>query len=702
VRRSWSPALVLLLLMPAAAAATDEADPINLSALEQFWVDDIWRGVGDVVIVYQDIKVQCAEIEFNRTTMDLVARGGVILDQGPARFTADELHFNLGTKTGIFFNGLGFVPPHYRFRGRTIEKLDATHYRVEGATFTTCESDDDSPPWSFRIRKALIEEEGYGRFHSSAIKVQSVPVFYLPYLLWPIKRDRSPGLLMPGFGYSDQLGTYFGLPVYFPVGRSYDTTLQLDYYSKGLYGIGSEWRWAPKASAQGQIFMYTIWDKVAEKWQWKFDGIHTDDDFFGFRLLAGLENLSDVDFFQDLDRTFEANTRRSLYSQIHLSRSRGGFNLNLRADHRTTFFSADDIILSQLPEIELRVRSKRIGTTSFYWDLISSASYLYMDRGANQPKGDYARLDALPTLSYTLPSPPWLSVTPRAGGRVTYYTSRYSEDRSQLIEEPISRTYLAGGLDVVGPSFSKIFNRPLGPFAKFKHLFEPRIEYAVLGGTEDTSQIPIFDEVDSTPFTNRARLVLGNRLLARSKGGVSARELGALDLFQEYSFSDPLIRGTDESSQWGPVGMLLRMTPTAGTGFDAQARYDVLHKHLQTMSLAAVLTRPQGSLRLTWYQSFLPRTGERTSSQIRSMISFRKPDFPLSAGVQLAFDIERSEIQQQQYRVNWQGSCWAIAAEYRDLRLGTFPTRDWRIIIDLKGVGRLPEIKGTLSPLGGQ
>lgn len=45
----------------------------------------------------------------------------------------------------------------------------------------------------------------------------------------------------------------------------------------------------------------------------------------------------------------------------------------------------------------------------------------------------------------------------------------------------------------------------------------------------------------------------------------------------------------------------------------------------------------------------------------------------------------------------WQGSCWSVAAEYRDVRLGIYPTQEYRIVIELKGVGALPEIKGSLG-----
>jgi lipopolysaccharide export system protein LptA len=476
-------ALTLLLVAPGASrcAEAQEVDNseerITLVAEQQEVEGDVWRGTGGVRILYQDIRLQCEEMEYNRITQDLVARGNVVLDQGPTRFTAEEIYFNLGTKTGLFINGEGFVPPMYAFSGSEVEKLDETHYRIDRGAFTTCDSDDDSPPWSFGVRRAMLEEEGYGRFHSVAMRVQGFPVFYLPYLVWPVKRERSPGLLMPNFGYSETYGTYFGLPVYVPLGRSYDTTVRADYFSDGAFGLANEWRWAPVPCNDCNLLLYSIWDpniqdrhpdKDLDEWQWRINGRHDQDDFLGFRLLAEVEALSDIDFFQEFERDFNANTRRDIYSYFHLTRSWGPGVLNVRADHRTTFLSkrvncyaypdpADrppecsilplycydilfpaerppvclepvfetvDVTLAQLPEVELRVRSSRIGRTPLYWDLISSVNYFNVDRGEGLA-GDYLRADLFPTLSYSLPSPPWLSVAPRLGGRATYYTARY-------------------------------------------------------------------------------------------------------------------------------------------------------------------------------------------------------------------------------------------------------------------------------------
>jgi hypothetical protein len=370
-----------------------------------------------------------------------------------------------------------------------------------------------------------------------------------------------------------------------------------------------------------------------------------------------------------------------------------------------------DVNLTQLPEIEVRSGSTAIGGSPVYLNLIGSLNYFKVVRDFHAEDvpdlvGDYGRADLFPQFSYTLPGPTWLSVTPRVGGRFTYYTDSYTlnpdtgfVDRSAFSGEPINRIYATGAVDIVGPSLSRVFAGGVGGYSKIKHLIEPRFEYRYLTTTTDTDLIPIFDEVDSTPQdANLVNFVLANRLLGRAREGVGTRELGSLELIQAYSFDAPLNRGDGiQTSQLGPLGMALRVTPTQGTGFDARLSYDLLFKNLRSTSLAASLMRRLGMLNLTWYESYSPRTGERFSSQVRSLVAFRKAGFPLDASVQIAYDIVNDSIGDQRYQINYQGSCWNISAQYRDTRIGAFPTREFLIVIGLKGVGALPEIKGSLG-----
>ncbi len=700
--RRWPSIVLVVLLLVGAVHAADEDERVILTAENQNATAASWHGEGAVHILYQDIEIHCDEVDYDRASGDLVARGNVIVDRGPSRFTADRARFNLQTKTGIFVNATAYIDPMYTFTGREIEKLDETHYRIEHATFTTCAT-DGRPPWSFSVRSALIEEEGLGRFKSTALKVQGVPVFYLPYMVWPVKQERAAGLLMPRFGYSNRRGFNLGLPVYVPLGRSYDTTVFADYYAEGYFGLGNNWRWAPVQGAFGEINLYAIWDRAEETVEWKVFGNHRQDDFLGFRLLAQVENLSDIDFWQDFDRSFDANTRRDLYSFVYLTRSFGPYALNLRTDHRQTFLTLNDVVLSQLPEIEVRSGATPIARSPVYLNLIGSLSYLASDRGGDL-KSSYGRADLLPTFSYTLPGPPWLSVTPRLGGRFTYYTQQYelnplTNRPTGFLDESLSRIYATGAVDIVGPSLSRVFEGGVGSYSKLKHLIEPRIEYRYLTTTTEVSRIPVFDEVDSTPRdANLVNFVFANRLLGRAREGIGTRELASLEFFQSYSFDAPLnIGDAVNTSQFGPLGVALRFTPTVGTGFDARVSFDHLYKSLRSTSLAASLQRPLGMLNLTWYESYNPRNGDRFSSQIRSLIGFRKAGFPLDVSVQLAYDIVNSSLGDQRYGVGYQGSCWNVSAQYRDTRIGAFPTREFLIVIGLKGVGALPEIKGSLG-----
>ena len=691
---------VVLLVGAVQARAADEEQPIRLSAGEQTTEGTVWRGSGDVVIRYQDITIRCDEMTYDHETMDLVATGNVVLDQGPRRFTAREMEFNLRTKTGTLFDGRGQFPPTYSFSGDTIEKLDATHYRLTDATFTTCDPED--PAWDFHVRRALIEEEAYARLHGSALEVQGLPVFYLPYIVWPVKRERAPGLLTPGIGYSERRGVYLGNALYLPLGRSFDTTTYVDLYSEGYYGLGSEWRWAPVQEAAGEITAYTLYDDRTGVTEWKVDGAHEQEDLLGFRMLAEVHELSDVDFFQEFERSFDRNTLRSLYSYVYLTRTWGPASVNLRADRRVTFLetgSTDEILLHQLPELEMRVRSTRLGATPLYWTLITSLNYFDVDRGGDL-KGQYGRADLYPQLSYTLPGPLWLSVTPNLGGRGTVWSKRLAPDRQSYEDTSLTRAYLAAGVDVVGPSVSRVFDGGFGPYSKLKHLIEPRVNYTFVSDPEDEELIPRFDEVDSTLVTNKVRVTLANRLFARSEESQTAREIASLELYQEHSFSDPLNRGLGQTSQKGPLTGSLRLTPLAGITFDARMSWDTLFDSPRSSSLSVSLAGAGASANLTWYQGWLATSGERTSSSVRALLAYRKPGLPVNATFHLGYDIEKSELLQQQLAVNWEGSCWGISAEYRDLRISQYPTRDYRLVISLKGVGRLPEIHGSLATTG--
>ena len=707
--------LVSTLLVGARAPAATPGELVTINAEHQQWIQDqLWCAQGEVHLLYQDISLRCDEVEVDLKTLHLHAEGNVILDQGDTRIACSRIEFDLQKKVGTLWDVDAFLPPTYHFRGERMEKLDETHYRFHNGIFTSCEiRDDKAPPWSIEVRDALVELEGYGHFRGAAIKAGRIPLFYTPRLIWPVKRERAAGFLVPSFGFSSQRGAYFGNSFYWPISRSVDATSYLDLFSKSYIGVGQELRWAPADHASGDVLGYFVWDPTAKRWEWKASGKHNQLFPGGYALHAQLQEVSSLDFFQQFEGAIDRNALRTLYSFATLSRAWGPQALNLRVDHQRTFFTdptsgvTSEVDLDRLGEAEYRLRSTRIGLSPLYVSAIASADEFRVNRSATL-RGSYGRLDLFPNLTLLTPGFAWLSVTPTIGGRETYYTSQYSADRQYLVAEPLSRHYGTAGLSIVGPSFSRIWTESDGD--KLKHLIEPRLDYSYVSEPGDLTRIPVFDEKDSVLVTNLVTWTLANRLFFKG-GPEGSREVASLEISQPYSLSvpltlaravyDPTTQQTTSvpASQRGPLDVWLRLTPLPTASLDARADFDPVTHKLQSTSLSGGFYKGANGLNLTWYSGYDPLQGGALSSQTRVYFGLAPGGAPWRLESQTAYDIHNQKLLEQRFAFRWRGSCWSALVELRDYLIAPYQNRSYRIAIDLTGLGTFLDIHGALDSM---
>jgi len=688
-----------------AADAPTPGELVTLNAVHQQWVEDqLWCGQGEVHVTYQDISLRCDEVEVDLKTMHLHAEGNVILDQGQSRMTCSRMEFDLQKKIGTLYQVEAFLPPTYYFRGEEMEKLDETHYRFHRGLVTSCElSDTKAPPWSIQVGDALVEMDGYGHFREATLRARGVPVFYTPRLLWPIKRDRATGFLVPSIGYSNQRGFFLGNALFWPISRSFDATFYLDAWSKSYFGLGSEFRVAPAQNAFGWVFPYFVWDPESSSWEWKATGKYNQLFPGGYVLHAELDELSDIGFFQRFQGVIDRNALRTLYSYAGLSRNWGPQTINLRIDHRRTFFTdffagqSTEATLDRLGEAEYRLRSTRIGETPFYASGVALADELNVDRTPTL-FGRYGRLDFNPAVSLLTPGLPWLNITPTVGLRETYYTSQYSKGGLSLIPTPLSRNYATVEVSLVGPSLSRVWTEDDGQ--KIKHLVEPRVDYNYVSNPGDVSTTPIFDEKDSALVTlNRLSWTLANRLFLKTASG--SRELANLEFGQAYSFSYPLTvaRPGYPSSRRGAFLVALRVVPVTTASLDARADFDAVTHKLITTSLTGGITSRGSGLNLTWYTGHDPLTGKTYSSQTRIYLALAPTSGPWRLESQTAYDIHNTKLLDQTLAFRWRGSCWSALVEVRDYRVEPYQSRSFRLAIDLTGLGTFLDVRGGLDAM---
>ncbi|MFY9550098.1 MAG: LPS assembly protein LptD [Thermoanaerobaculia bacterium] len=705
----------------------------------RFEKDKFWEGSEEVLIEYQDVKITCDQAHYDFPSKIAVLTGHVVIDQGPTRLTGTRGTFHFDTKTGVLEDATADLPPTFHIVAQKIEKIGEATYKIDHGIFTACEM--PRPEWSFSLSEATVTLDDYARMKNVAFRAGPVPLLYTPYLIWPTKEDRASGMLVPGIGYSNRRGGYLGLSYYWVTGRPTDFTTQVDAFTDGTFGVGQEARWRPTPESVGLFQGYIVRDKNATvcvplaqapgggngpctlpdgslgayvnqaETRWKVRLDHVSDDLpYGFRGVLSVRDYSDQQFLQDFERSFALNSARQIISRGFLTKNVGMDSLNLRFERSETFYSST-VIQERFPTIEFLHRTAPVAGSPIYLALESSLSALYIDRGRDLPRGTYGRFDLHPVFSFPFKTIPWLSLTARAGGRFTGYTTSTNDAQTEFTGDSVTRALGEGGLSLVGPSFSRIYDVSLGPWDKLKHVIEPRVEYDWVSNVSDPTRIPAFDEIDQALGLNQVRYSLVNRLLAKPAGtrGGSAEEIASLEIAQTYAFElpqtlFPIPPGTDTRRRTGPIEGILRLSQGGFFHLDGRLSYDTFDSQVTSASVTAGANWKTNYVNLSWFGSRPVPIGDFpviNSDQFRvgAGLDLGK-NFRLDT--QIAFDATQKLVQEDRSLLTYKGSCYTVFLEIRELRLPPAPRRDYRIVVNLKDIGTLLDINGSLDALLGR
>ncbi|MEZ5314267.1 MAG: hypothetical protein R2862_11785 [Thermoanaerobaculia bacterium] len=284
-----------------------------------------------------------------------------------------------------------------------------------------------------------------------------------------------------------------------------------------------------------------------EETAWKLDWEHTAEKLpFGLRGVIDIEHYSDFELFRDFERGESQNTRRFIYSNAFLSGNWGVQSATLLLDQRETFLGdgQETVTQRQLPRARLPAARAQAGRPAALplgfqqRQLPASRARRLLRRGLRAVRP--------PAGAQAAAAPGHLaSMALTAGGRATWWGDTFStrevdpvtgvaeqrcgdraaEDGEIYCGETLTRVYPTATFEMVGPSFSKIFDHGGETFAKFKHVIEPRVTYGYLGDFEEQDRVPQFDEIDILRPSNLVEVSLINRLLAKpsdeTRGGRS-------------------------------------------------------------------------------------------------------------------------------------------------------------------------------------
>lgn len=656
------------------------------------------------------------------------AEGDVVLIRGNEVLRGSRLEVDLADETASIFDVEGNVGSDLFFTGAAVHQMSEDRFTILDAQFTACEvrDDDRAPDWSFRAKRVDVNANGYAKTRGVSFRTRKVPLVYLPYMLWPVQGSRVSGFLTPKPGFSTRRGPSLGLAYYWAINRSYDATFNVDLYAgapsgstqafstESFWGLGTEFRYRPTQGTEGTFDGYLIDDTERGERRWRMRWNHRSQDLpGGFRGVVRFEDVSDFDFFRDFERRVDRNTRRQLYSTAFVSRNWGNQSLNVQLDQRKTFISASrEVQLRQLPEIEYKLRSTRLGRSPLYLQLRSSLHYLDIGRSA-RVQGQYGRADLQPEISIPVPLTSWLSLSLTAGGQLTWYGDslmsaeerRATTSETDFRGEDLMRVVPTARAEIVGPGFSRIFELGEGGrFSRLKHVIEPRIAYGYFQDYDERFRIPLFDEIDNLRGRNVARVSLFNRLLAKpaDPAAAGAFEILSVQFFRDVSLDAdrPLLRSLDRSltSQNGPVGALLRFNPSRRTGVRFDALYDTLFSQVSSTAISGSLGLSRtSSVGLRWAVRRNPELDRTRRHHVQVSTGLDLIPGKLRVNSMVSYDIERKILQIQRHIVDFRACCYGLRFEVADFRTTLRRDTQYRLLVTLKSVGAFFDITGGQS-----
>ncbi|MGM0564045.1 MAG: LPS-assembly protein LptD [Pseudomonadota bacterium] len=431
---------------------------------------------GDVLLEGEGRRLRADRATMDRDSGVVELQGHVVLENDTMQMRADRGQYDQRQRSGTF-SGAEYRLYETRGNGRA-ESLVSDNPSLtvlDGAVYTTCEPGD--PEWElYTSRLVLDRESGMGTAHHMRLHLFDVPVFYWPWITFPITDERKSGLLFPSFASSGDGGFEYAQPVYWNIAPQADATVTPRYIEKR----------GTQANLQ---------TRYLNRWgDFQFDGSYLDDrDYGDTRWFSGFEHngrlgqgwssyvdtarVSDEAFFDDLDTGVGiGNVPVHLKSQGGV-RYRGAIWRHQIGVQRYQTVDLDIASANRPYSREPFVRSSALYDWGGYELDLKAESV----RFAHDERVEGQRLDLYPSLATTFGTPGWY-VRPKAGVRHTAYQLDNLTDTS---EEAPSRTTPIASIDS-----GLVFEREAGE--GLLHTLEPRL-YGLYVAEEEQENLPLFD-----------------------------------------------------------------------------------------------------------------------------------------------------------------------------------------------------------------
>jgi lipopolysaccharide assembly outer membrane protein LptD (OstA) len=644
--------------------------------------EDVYKASGNVRYESEDMLLTCDTLIYDKNKNTIHAEGNVAVDFNDFTISGNMLDYDTKEKTGTVYDAMGMEKSgDYTVIAKVIRKTGEDWYEVEDAIFTSCNS--ALPPWSLKISKGKFHINHYAYLNNPRFKVRNFPIVYSPYLIWPIKPDRSTGFLLPTIGSSNTKGLSIGTAFYYAPQDFWDTTIYYDYYEKAGNGLGLEFRYALTERNYGYLSGYYIADKLMDKNRWYLSTTNIGRMGDNWNYLLDVNLISDGDFFRDYERDYSRGTKGNFDSTLFMTKKLYDGSLNFILERGVEYYSSEDKVTQKaLPKIEFRLPPTRL-KWGMYLALETSFSEISREL-YDKSDQSYYRVDFHPTIEAPLYTPPYIDIIPSLEIRETYY-SEGSENK----EDSMLRRQIVAGINLEGPRFFKKFKD------SSKHIIEPFFE-AKVESSKDKEGYPLYDDIDVlNNLGDNIKYGVRNRFY--DKDGRLTTEV---EIAQSKNFDYPVSFSEDKTSKFSPLVFSFRYWPKKLFSFDFRLSYHPITNRFEDRVASISFSTPNKEqfFRFSYYYSNNPAV-DNTSfrakyEELLINASLRIFDGRCTFQPHLERDLVDDKWRNARIVFWYHGSCFNIGFEAGRREIGYFRDTSFRILVSLKQVGTVVDLFG--------
>ncbi|MCC6865659.1 MAG: LPS-assembly protein LptD [Ignavibacteria bacterium] len=327
--------------------SVDSTQSSDINAIIEYSASDsaIFDIKNDKLMLYNDAQLKYKEYDLKAARIILFRESSImeangipdtagsgkmigtpIFMEGSKRYDASKLRYNFETRQGVIDMGSTELEGGF-YVGEKIKKVDEDIYFIKNGRYTTCDKAD--PDYYFGSPKLKVIQGDRVIAEPVYLFIDDVPIFALPFGLFPNHSGRSSGIIPPAYGEDPTYGRYLShLGYFWAINDFFDLALKGNYYTKGRIDLNSRFRYVLRYKLSGSAELGGSRIRLGEENdndkifsdEWRIGVYHNQTINPTTSLTANVNFLSSKNYYNTSTNNLDDLLRQNALSNITLNK----------------------------------------------------------------------------------------------------------------------------------------------------------------------------------------------------------------------------------------------------------------------------------------------------------------------------------------------------------------------------------------------